>query len=66
MRTLHIHPFHKLNWRHIREKLIHWVHDPLFWMVLILALISVFMICFVILAPNHPEPLYSPFYPLLG
>lgn len=66
MRILHIHPFHKFDWQHIREKLIHVVHDPLFWMVVILALFSLFMVFFVILAPQHPEPLYSPFYPLLG
>lgn len=66
MRTIHVPHIHKPDWHHIREQLVQMVHDPLFWMMVILGLISIGMIFFVTLAPGHPEPFYSPYYPFLG
>jgi hypothetical protein len=66
MRTVHIYPFHKPDWHLVRREIHRIVHDPLFWVFLILGLLSVAMIFYVMLVPGHPEPVYSPFYPFLG
>ena len=65
MRTMHIPHIHKPDWHHLREQFSHVFHDPLFWAILVLAVIFIAMLFLATLgpaAPQTPEP-YVPVYP---
>lgn len=64
MRTTHIH--HKPDWHHVGEQLLHVLRDPLFWAIVILALILAVLMFFAAMQPAAPNEPYSPTYPYMG
>ncbi len=68
MRILHIPHFHSPDWEHIRQRARELIHDPLFWSILILALIIIaIMFLATLVGPVLPETQpYAPTYPYMG
>lgn len=67
MRTLHILHFHKPDRHHLVQQLRQIFRDPLFWAILILAVILIAMTFFATARPTLPESQpYAPMYPYPG
>ena len=64
MRPIHMPHFHKPDWHHLRDQLNHLLHDPLFWSLLILALMFIVLLFLLAGRSDLPEPgPYMPVYP---
>lgn len=63
MRTTHIHHVHRPDWHHFGEGVRHVLRDPLFWAIVVLALILAALMFFAAMQPALPNQPYSPTYP---
>ena len=65
MRTIHMPHFHKPDWHHMRDQFGQMIHDPVFWVILIVTLMIFAILFLMAISPALPEsepyPLTHPF-----